>query len=149
MFAQFTSGTADVTFPNTPVKINGVFNPLAFASGTGVGANRINHAPSLQATLQETHVFSSALVNELALGYTRFDLRVNPLDQGYNTAQALGLQGANTASNTDGSGMSSLTIYWFHWIQCELSTRNCSSEYDPGLRWCHAQLRCPCHSFRF
>lgn len=113
MFAQFTSGTADVTFPNTPVKINGVFNPLAFASGTGVGANRINHAPSLQGTLQETHVFSSALVNELAVGYTRFDLRVNPLDQGFNTAQALGLQGANTASNTDGSGMSSLTISGF------------------------------------
>ena len=113
MFAQFTSGTADVTFPNTPVKINGVFNPLAFASGTGVGANRINHAPSLQATLQETHVFSSALVNELAVGYTRFDLRVNPLDQGFNTARALGLQGGNTASNTDGSGMSSLTISGF------------------------------------
>lgn len=113
MFAQFTNGTADVTFPNTPVKINGVFNPLAFASGTGVGANRINHAPSMQATLQETHMFSSMLVNELALGYTRFDLRVNPLDRGYNTAQMLGLQGANTASNADGTGMSSLSISGF------------------------------------
>ncbi len=113
MFAQFTSGTADLTFPNTPVKINGAFNPLAFASGAGVGANRINHAPSMQATLQETHVFSSELVNEFALGYTRFDLRVNPLDWGYNTARELGLQGANTVSNADGSGMASLSISGF------------------------------------
>lgn len=147
MFAQFTSGTADVTFPKTPVKINGVFNPLAFASGTGVGANRINHAPSLQATLQETHVFSSALVNELALGYTRFDLRVNPLDQGYNTAQELGLQGANTASNTDGSGMASLSISGFtgysSGFQPEIVPQNTIQISD------NLMLNYGAHAFRF
>lgn len=108
VFLQYTNGRADVSFPKTPVKVGSSFNPLAFA-----GANRNNHAPSLQATLQETHIFSSALVNELALGYTRFILRVSPLDQGYNTSAALGLQGANTATNTDGSGLASLTISGF------------------------------------
>ncbi|MDE1178451.1 MAG: TonB-dependent receptor [Edaphobacter sp.] len=108
MFFQYTNGRADISFPDTPVKIGNTFNPLAFA-----GANRNNHAPSLQATLQETHIFSSSLVNELALGYTRFILRVTPLDSGYNTSTALGLLGANTASNTDGSGLASLTITGF------------------------------------
>jgi outer membrane receptor protein involved in Fe transport len=108
LFVQYTNGRADVSFPKTPVKIGDAFNPLAFA-----GANRNNHAPSLQATVQETHIFSSALVNELALGYTRFILQVSPLDQGYNTSAALGLQGANTSSNTDGSGLASLTISGF------------------------------------
>lgn len=58
-------------------------------------------------------MFSSSVVNELALGYTRFILRVAPLDSGYNTSAALGLLGANTASNTDGSGLASLTISGF------------------------------------
>lgn len=108
MFFQYTNGRADVSFPKTPVMINGVFNPLAFA-----GANRNNHAPSVGATLQETHMFTSSLVNELALGYMRFELRVTPLDTGYNTSAALGLKGANTASNADGSGLASLSITGF------------------------------------
>jgi hypothetical protein len=108
MFFQYTNGRADVSFPTTPVKIGSTFNPLAFA-----GANRNNHAPSMQGTAQETHMFSSSLVNELALGYTRFDLYVSPLDKGYQTSSALGLLGANTASNTDGSGLASLSISGF------------------------------------
>ncbi|MBS1822794.1 MAG: carboxypeptidase regulatory-like domain-containing protein, partial [Acidobacteria bacterium] len=108
VFFQYTNGRADVSYPKTPVKIGNAFNPLAFA-----GANRNNHAPSMQATLQETHMFSSSLVNEFAVGYTRFVLRVSPLDMGYNTSQVLGLQGANTATNTDGTGLSSLSISGF------------------------------------
>ncbi|SFR98232.1 Carboxypeptidase regulatory-like domain-containing protein [Granulicella pectinivorans] len=108
MFVQYTNGRADVSFPKTPVLTGGAFNPLAFA-----GANRNNHAPSMQATLQETHMFSSNVVNELALGFTRFILRVSPLDTGYNTSAALGLLGANTASNTDGTGLASLSISGF------------------------------------
>jgi outer membrane receptor protein involved in Fe transport len=108
MFLQYTNGRADVSFPKTPVQLSGAFNPLAFA-----GANRNNHAPSLQATFQETHIFSSAMVNELTLGFTRFILLVSPLDKGYNTSSALGLLGANTASNKDGSGLASLTVSGF------------------------------------
>ncbi len=108
LFGQYTNGRADVSFPSTPVRIGNGWNPLAFA-----GANRNNHGPSMQATLQETHMFSSSLVNELAVGYTRFILLVSPLDKGYNTSQALGLQGANTVSNTDGSGLASLSITGF------------------------------------
>jgi hypothetical protein len=68
----------------------------------------LNHAPSDQATVQEVHQFSPSVVNQLALGYTRFALRVVPLDQGFNIAQRLGLQGANTGENA--GSMASLSI---------------------------------------
>jgi hypothetical protein len=109
VFARYTHGDADTTFPKTPVFINGAINPFAFAQGTATaGSLRLNHAPSDQATIQEIHQFSASLVNQLALGYTRFALRVTPLDQGYNVAQRLGLQGANTGENA--GSMASLSI---------------------------------------
>ncbi len=109
MFGRYTHGDADTTFPTTPVLINGAINPLAFAQGTATaGSLRLNHAPSDQATLQEVHQFSPSVVNQLALGYTRFALRVVPLDQGFNIAQQLGLQGANTGENA--GSMASLSI---------------------------------------
>ena len=109
MFGRYTHGDADTTFPATPVLINGAINPLAFAQGTATaGSLRLNHAPSDQATLQEVHQFSPSVVNQLALGYTRFALRVVPLDQGFNIAQQLGLQGANTGENA--GSMASLSI---------------------------------------
>ena len=109
MFARYTHGDADTTFPSTPVLINGAINPLAFAQGTATaGSLRLNHAPSDQATVQEVHQFSPSVVNQLALGYTRFALRVVPLDQGFNIAQRLGLQGANTGENA--GSMASLSI---------------------------------------
>jgi outer membrane receptor protein involved in Fe transport len=109
MFARYTHGDADTTFPGTPVLVNGAINPFAFAQGTATaGSLRLNHAPSDQATVQEIHQFSPSVVNQLALGYTRFALRVAPLDQGFNTAQRLGLQGANTGENA--GSMASLSI---------------------------------------
>jgi hypothetical protein len=109
MFARYTHGDADTTFPNTPVLINGAINPFAFAQGTATaGSLRLNHAPSDQATVQEVHQFSPSLLNQLALGYTRFALRVTPLDESFNIAQRLGLQGANTGPNS--GAMSSLSI---------------------------------------
>ena len=109
MFARYTHGDADITFPTTPVLINGEINPLAFAQGSATaGSLRLNHAPSDQATVQEVHQFSPSIVNQLALGYTRFALRVVPLDQGFNIAQRLGLQGANTGENAE--SMASLSI---------------------------------------
>lgn len=142
LFAQYTNGRADVSFPSTPVKIGSSWNPLAFA-----GANRNNHAPSQQATLQETHVFSSSLVNELAIGYTRFVLLVSPLDRGYNTSLALGLQGANTASNTDGSGLASLSVTGFSGysasFQPEIVPQNTVQLSD------NLMLNYGAHAFRF
>ncbi len=109
MFGRFTHGGADITFPATPVYINSVFNPLAFVQGSATaGSLRLNHAPSDQATLQEVHQFSPAITNQLALGYTRFALRVTPLDEPYDVAQKLGLQGANTGA--DSGAMASLSI---------------------------------------
>lgn len=109
MFGRYTHGDADLTFPTTPVLINGAVNPLAFAQGAGTaGSLRLNHAPSDQATIQEIHQFTPSVVNQLALGYTRFALRVTPLDFGFNLAQRFGLQGANTDPNA--SSMASLSI---------------------------------------
>src|SRR3954468_6065186 len=109
MFVRYTHGDADITFPTTPVLVNGAINPLAFAQGTATaGSLRLNHAPSDQATIQEIHQFTPSVVNQLALGYARFALSVTPLDFGSNIAQRLGLQGANTDVNS--SSMASLSI---------------------------------------
>lgn len=109
MFARYTYGRADITYPATPVIENGVINPLAFAQGNTIaGSLALNHAPSQQATVQEIHQFTPNLSNQLALSYTRFYLRVAPVDEGLNIASELGLQGANTDPNA--SGMSTLTI---------------------------------------
>jgi hypothetical protein len=112
MFGRVTHGGADITYPSTPVLINGALNPFAFVQGASTaGSLRVNHAPSDQATLQEIHQFSPSVTNQLALGYTRFALSVTPLDENYNVAQRLGLQGANTGANS--GAMASLSISGF------------------------------------
>ncbi len=109
MFARYTYGRADITYPATPVFKNGVINPLAFAQGNTIaGSLALNHAPSQQATLQEIHQFAPNLSNQLALSYTRFYLRVVSLNEGLNIASQLGLQGANTGPNS--AAMSTITI---------------------------------------
>jgi outer membrane receptor protein involved in Fe transport len=109
MFGRVTHGGADITLPKTPVMINGVINPLAFApGGVQTGSLRFNHAPSDQATLQEVHQFSPAVTNQLALGYTRFSLSVTPVDENFNLATKLGLIGANTGPFS--GAMPSLTV---------------------------------------
>jgi hypothetical protein len=109
LFARGTHGTANITFPNTPVLINGQINPLAFAQGANTaGSLKNNEAPSSQATIQEIHQFSPNITNQLALGYTRFALNVSPIDEGYNLASKMGLQGANTGP--DSGAMASLSI---------------------------------------
>ena len=108
-FGRYTYGRADITYPATPVLVTGDINPLAFAQGSSTsGSLKLNHAPSQQATLQEVHRFTGNLLNQFALGYTRFALRVTSLDDGLNLASQLGLQGANTGPNA--GAMASLTI---------------------------------------
>jgi hypothetical protein len=109
MFARFTYGRADISYPSAPVLINGTINPLAFAQGSSIaGSLKLNHAPSLQATWQETHDFRPNFTNQFAIGYTRLNLRVSNLEEGLNIAQKLGLEGANSGQNA--GAMSSLTI---------------------------------------
>ena len=73
MFARYTYGRADITYPDTPVIKNGVINPLAFAQGNTIaGSLALNHAPSQQATLQEIHQFTPNLSNQLALATRDF-----------------------------------------------------------------------------
>jgi outer membrane receptor protein involved in Fe transport len=81
-------------------------NPLSFA-----GSNRVNHAPSLQATVQEIHGFSPNVVNQLAVGFTRFYLQVTPIDLGNYTSQQLGLLGSNTSYVASGLASFSISGY--------------------------------------
>lgn len=109
IFARYTYGRADIGYPDTPVLQGGNINPLAFAQGSGTaGSLKLNHAPSQQATIQEVHRFSGNTTNQLALGYTRFDLRVSSLEDGLNIAQRLGLQGADTGPTA--TSMASLLV---------------------------------------
>ena len=109
MFARVTHGSATISFPSTPVMINNQINPLAFAQGSATaGSLRNNDAPATQATVQEIHQFSPSITNQLALGYTRFALSVAPIDESFNLASKLGLQGANTGPNS--GAMASLSI---------------------------------------
>lgn len=111
MFGRYTDGRADITFPNTPIEINGKLNPLAFAAGGITGSLRPNHDPSQQATLQETHIFSPRMTNQFALGYTREVLHVAPLDSGYNTSEKLGLSGSDSPGQGDGLASMSISGY--------------------------------------
>jgi outer membrane receptor protein involved in Fe transport len=111
MFARYTYGRADITYPDTPLFIGGKLNPLAFAQGGATGSLRPNHDPSLQATLQETHVFSPSVSNLFAVGYTREVLDTYPLDTGNNTSSLLGLTGSDSPGQ--GSGLAGLGISGF------------------------------------
>lgn len=111
MFGRYTFGRADITYPNTPVEVNGNLNPFAFAAGGTTGSLRPNHDPSQQVTVQETHTFSPTLTNQAAIGYTREALSVAPLDAGNNTSQKLGLMGSDSPGQ--GTGLASLSISGF------------------------------------
>jgi hypothetical protein len=110
LFARYTYGRADITYPATPIFLsNGSINPLAFAQGSSIaGSLTVNQVPSQQATLQESHQFTPRLSNQFAIGYTRLVLRVIPLAEGANIANQLGVLGANIGP--DSGGMASLTI---------------------------------------
>ena len=110
MFGRYTYGTATITYPKTPVTINGNINPLAFVIPTS-NTLRNNEDPSQQATLQEIHVFSPTLTNQFALGYTREALKVTPLDAGFNTSEKLGLSGSDSPGQ--GDALASLSITGF------------------------------------
>lgn len=111
MFVRFTDGRADITYPDTPLYIGSTLNPLAFAAGGATGSLRPNHDPSLQGTLQETHILSPSLTNQFAIGYTREVLNVAPLDAGNNTSAKLGLLGSDSPGQ--GNGLASLSISGF------------------------------------
>ncbi|MBZ5514030.1 MAG: TonB-dependent receptor [Acidobacteriia bacterium] len=64
------------------------------AAGTNVpGYGTITHNQYQMAGLDWTHSFSPTLLNELKLGYNRWQIRENIQDQGNPIAQQLGLQG--------------------------------------------------------
>ena len=96
---------ADLTLPHDlPVEKNGVLNPIAFV-GTGQRAeSRAQHAGHCAGD----PFFTPALVNQIALGYTRWYLDVTPIDLGNYTSEKLGLLGSNTSYLA--SGLASLSF---------------------------------------
>ncbi len=90
-FARATEGTSTLLWPGSEPYAGGDINPYTYT-----GTNRANYAPSQQATAQWLHDFSPTLINQFALGYTRFGLRVVPSDQGEDVATKVGITGANT-----------------------------------------------------
>ncbi len=106
LFGRYTYGTYDLTYPQAVAQNSGGLNALAYS-----GSNRLNHAPSQQATLQEIHTFTPAVVNQAAIGYTRFFLQVTPLDLGNNTSDKLGLLGSNTSYVASGLASIGVTNY--------------------------------------
>ncbi len=143
MFARYTYGGEDQKIPaDFPVQQNGVLNPLAFVGSTG----RVNHAPSTQATLQEIHTFSPNLVNQIALGYTRWYLDVTNADIGNDTSQKLGLQGSNTTY--EGSGLAVLSLSGYTGESAsnsipEIVPQN-TEQLSDTISWTHGQ-----HSMKF
>jgi outer membrane receptor protein involved in Fe transport len=109
-FARATYGRADVRYPSTPVLVNNQINAASMETSASSIAGFLtnNTAPSGQGTWQETHIFRPNLMNQIALGYTRFALDASPLDYGLNLAAKLGLQGANTGPGY--SGMVDMTV---------------------------------------
>ena len=133
MFGRVTHGGANLTWPDTPVLINGVINPLAFAKSSTTGNLAYNHDPSDQATLQEIHQFSANVTNQLALGYTRVSLKVLPLEEGDNLAATLGVWARTTPANSPAAwsrwqsparAVSARPTYrnWYRRIRCKLPT---------------------------
>jgi hypothetical protein len=143
MFARYTYGGEDQKIPaDFPVQQNGVLNPLAFVGSTG----RVNHAPSTQATLQEIHTFSPNLVNQIALGYTRWYLDVTEADIGNDTSQKLGLQGSNTTD--EGSGLAVLSLSGYTGESAsnsipEIVPQN-TEQLSDTISWTHGQ-----HAMKF
>lgn len=143
MFARYTYGGEDQKVPEDfPVQQNGVLNPLAFVGSSG----RVNHAPSTQATLQEIHTFSPTLVNQIALGYTRWYLDVTAADIGNDTSQKLGLQGSNTSY--EGSGLAVLSLSGYTGESAsnsipEIVPQN-TEQLSDTISWTHGQ-----HAMKF
>ena len=119
-----------------------MLNPLAFVGSTG----RVNTRRSTQATLQEIHTFSPNLVNQIALGYTRWYLDVTNADIGNDTSQKLGLQGSNTTY--EGSGLAVLSLSGYTGESAsnsipEIVPQN-TEQLSDTISWTHGQ-----HSMKF
>jgi hypothetical protein len=94
-FVRVTYATATNNYPTAAPLVNGQINPLAYVDSTSYNKSVIE--PSGQGTFQETHDFSSTLINQFAMGYTRYSLSAMPPDQNLNTATTLGIPNANTS----------------------------------------------------
>ena len=108
-FEEFTlfdyKGQSGCCIP-TPPAAAAKFDLGPFVSG---GQNTDLKASGL--ALNETHIFSEHLVNELMVGYSRTNPYTVPSDWGHNSATSLGIQGINLSLNQSGLPAMSITNY--------------------------------------
>ena len=91
--------------------------------------------------LGDTHVFSSALVNEVRLGFNRVSLAVNQQNQSNNLNKAVGLPVIST--NPRDTGLSQIGVVGFSTLGDELNNpqRQAASTYQivDNLSWSHGR----------
>ena len=79
-----------------------IFSPAALpapaADGNTGDVSGLNSSPVRQFALTEHHVFSSSMVNELRVGFTRLDLTLSNINIGQDISTQIGIPGANTGS---------------------------------------------------
>jgi len=97
-----TKGQSGCCIP-TPAAVASKFDLGAYVSG---GQNTDLKASGL--ALNETHIFSPNVVNELVTGYSRTNPFTVGSGYGHNSATSLGIQGINISQET--SGLPALTI---------------------------------------
>ncbi|MDD5543714.1 MAG: TonB-dependent receptor [Acidobacteriia bacterium] len=94
-------GTKDNVFFRINVNRDQEFlppNTSSRAASTNLpGFATITHDQYLMTGIDWSHVFSPSLINELKLGYNRWQIRETIQDQGNTIAKQLGLQGINPA----------------------------------------------------
>ena len=96
-------GTRDNIFIRYNVNSNRGFQPSGpnFGSGTSVpGFGGSNHNQYQMGGMDWTHLFSPTFINELKLGYNRWQEGLNNEDQGNSIAQTLGIQGLERTDPT-------------------------------------------------
>jgi hypothetical protein len=104
-----TKGQSGCCYP-TPASVAGKFDLGPLVAG---GQNTDLAASGL--ALNETHVFSPTLVNELILGFARTNPYTTQSDFGHNAAQSLGINGVNISEFS--SGLPTIAVSGFQGSQ--------------------------------
>jgi hypothetical protein len=115
LFGKYSFDNSSLTTPGTlPAPPNpGVpIAPYLSATGTQTASNVPLRNQS--GTFNYTHVFSPMTVNEARVGVVRWNQRIEPLGNAFNTATAIGIPGINI--NDQSGGLPAFTITGFQVI---------------------------------
>lgn len=85
-----------------------------FLSATGVGTGTTTPLRNQSGTFNYVKVFSPTLLNETRIGVVRWNQNIDPLNNGFNTADAIGIPGINI--NDKSGGLPGLNITGYQTI---------------------------------